>query len=78
MTTITVEIDKEKDIDSLKAYLTEAGYSFEVAEEQVEYTTEFKAMLDQRYEEIISGKVQMIDGAESERQVAELIARKRK
>jgi hypothetical protein len=57
MATITIEIDKDKDLS-----------------EDVEYTAEFKAMLDERYDEIISGRVKMISGEESQRQIDELIA----
>jgi hypothetical protein len=67
MATITIEIDKGQDVSALKDYLSQSGYRYEFDEEEVEYTPEFKAELDRRYEEYVSGKVPAITAEESRR-----------
>jgi len=73
--TITIEIDKDKDTSALKEYLSQSGYKFEVDEDDdVEYTDEFKAMLDRRWDDYESGRVKMVSAEESQRQIAALLA----
>ena len=73
MTTITIEIDKDKDLNALKSYLSEAGYRFEVAEEDVQYTPEFKQLLDQRYEDYKSGKMPVVSAEESQKSIKRIL-----
>lgn len=54
MTTITIEIDREQDLSALKEVIDQMGLKYEVEEyDHLEYTDEFKAMLDKRYEEYL-------------------------
>lgn len=74
MRTLTVEIDDDKDIDGLKAYLTKSGYRFEVGENGTsEYSDEFKSMLDKRYDDYLDGKMPVISADESKRRINSLL-----
>ena len=50
----------------------------DIKESAVEYTDEFKAELDQRYESYRSGKAKMITAAESKKRVIKILKSKRK
>lgn len=76
MTTITVEIDKDKDLSALKAYLLKSGFKFEIDEqEDFQYTDDLKMMVNERYEGYKNGKVALISPEESQNQIHKLLSK---
>lgn len=76
MTTITVEIDKDKDLSALKTYLLKSGFKFEIDEqEDFQYTDDLKMMVNERYEGYKNGKVALISPEESQNQIHKLLSK---
>jgi len=76
MTTITVEIDKDKDISALKEFIGQLGLSYQVdTDEGTLYTTEVKNMLDQRYNDYLAGNAETISAGDSQKRIKELLAK---
>ena len=74
MTTITVEISKAKDLDAIKSFIANLGLKYDLDKsEDLVYTDEVKKMLDTRYEEIKSGKVNLISAEESNKRIEQLL-----
>lgn len=78
MTTLTVEIDKARDLSALKEFIAQLGLNYEIDEqEELNYTDEVKQTLDNRYQEYKEGKVQMISEEESREEILRLLASKK-
>jgi hypothetical protein len=78
MTTITVEIDKDKDLSDLKQFIDRMGLKYEVEEDEgLLYTDELEKLLDIRYEEYKNGSVEMISAIESQKKIHALLASKK-
>jgi len=78
MTTITVEIDKDKDLSALKEFIGRLGLKYHVEDEEaLLYTDEVKIMLDKRYADYQDGK-EMVRAEESQQRIQSLLAGKRK
>jgi hypothetical protein len=79
MTTITVEIGKDKDLSALKEFIGRLGLNYQVDErEGVLYTEDVKNMLDKRYNDYLEGAVEMTSAEESQRKIKNLLAVKSK
>jgi hypothetical protein len=75
MTTITVEIDKDKDLLALKEFAGRLGLKYQVEErEGILYTDEVKDMLDKRYHDYREGVVEMVSAEESQKKIQDLLA----
>lgn len=75
MTTLTVEIDKAKDLSALKEFIAQLGLNYQIDEQEEFYLTdEIKQTLDDRYQEYKEGKVKMITEEESQEEVLRLLA----
>jgi hypothetical protein len=61
MTTITVKIDKENDLSAMKELIDRLGLQYQ-ADDAGDglYTNEFKNLLDQRYEDYLNGKAEIV------------------
>jgi hypothetical protein len=78
MTTITVEIDKDKDVSALKEFIGRLGLKYHVEDnEALLYTDEIKITLDKRYADYQSGK-EMVSAEESQQKIQALLAAKSK
>jgi hypothetical protein len=79
MTTITVEIDKDKDISAVKEFIGHLGLKYYINDHKnLVYTDEIKAGLDERYASYAEGKVKLVDAEESRRKIRELLTSKSK
>jgi len=77
MTTFTVEIDKDKDLSTLKEIAGKLGLKYQVDErEGLLYTDDLKNMLDKRYQEYQDGAVELINAKESQKRIQDLLASK--
>lgn len=75
MTIVTIEIDNGKDISDLKRYLSAEGFKFDIDEQtEVGYSDEFKLMLNERYEEYVTGKAKIVSSQESKERIARILA----
>ncbi len=75
MTTITVKIDKENDLSAMKELIDRLGLQYQVEDAgDGLYTNEFKNMIDQRYEDYLNGKAEIISEEESRERVKNLLA----
>jgi hypothetical protein len=78
MTTITVEIDKDKDLLDLKKFIDQLGLKYQVEEnEDLLYADELKNSLDKRYSDYTSGLVDMVSSSESQEKIQTLLAAKK-
>lgn len=79
MATITVEVNKDKDLSAVKEFIARLGLKYHVKDsEGLLYTDEIKSMLDNRYNDYLQGKVDLIDGEESRERIQGLLADKSK
>ena len=75
MTTITVEIGKDKDLSALKEFIGRLGLNYHVDErEGLLYTEDVKNMLDKRYNDYLEGAVEMVSAEESQKKIQDLLA----
>jgi hypothetical protein len=73
MTTITVEITKDKDLTAIKEFIAQLGLKFRVADtELLVYTDELKNMLDQRYADYQAGNINLISEEESRQKIQKI------
>ncbi|CAN5503102.1 hypothetical protein BH09BAC6_BH09BAC6_22640 [soil metagenome] len=78
MTTLTVEIDKDKDLSALKDFISGLGLKYQVENtDSVVYTNELINMLDSRYNDYQQGKVELVSPTESKNRIQELLAAKK-
>jgi hypothetical protein len=78
MTTITVEINEDKDLSALKEVIAQLGLKYHVEEnEGLVYTDEIKAMLDKRYADYKNG-IKMVSSEESKQEIEALLSGKNK
>jgi len=74
MTTLTVEINKDKDLLALKEFIGQLGLKYEIEENgALLYTDEVKKTLDNRYSDYKAGNVIMISAEESKKRVQALL-----
>ena len=74
MTTLTVEIVKDKDLSALKEFIGQLGLTYMIEDnERLFYTDEFRNELDRRYAEYKEGK-EMISAEESQKRIQNLLA----
>ena len=74
MTTLTVEIGKDKDLSALKEFADRLGLKYQVEErEGMLYTDEVKNMLDKRYHDYREGIVELIRAGESQKKIHDLL-----
>jgi hypothetical protein len=74
MTTLTVKIDKDKDLSALKELIGQLGLKYQVDEiKGLLYTTEVKNELDRRYAEYQEGNVEMVSANESKKKIQALL-----
>ena len=74
MTTLTVEIVKDKDLSALKEFIGQLGLTYLIEDnERLFYTDEFKNELDRRYAEYKEGK-EMISAEESQKRIQNLLS----
>jgi hypothetical protein len=79
MTTITVEIDKDKDVSAVKEFIGRLGLKYQInADKGLEYTNEIKSVLDARYADYLEGKVDLVGAKESQKRIQELLTDKNK
>jgi hypothetical protein len=79
MTTITVEIDKDKDVSAVKKFIGQLGLKYQInTDKGFEYTNEIKSVLDTRYASYLKGKVELVSAEESQKRIQELLAVKNK
>ncbi len=79
MTTLTVEIGKDKDLLALKEFADGLGLKYQVEErEGMLYTDEVKNMLDKRYHDYHEGMVATVSADESQKKIQDLLAAKSK
>ncbi|HWZ03941.1 MAG TPA: hypothetical protein VNX40_10065 [Mucilaginibacter sp.] len=78
MTTLTIEIDKDKDLSALKEFIGHLGLKYQIEEnEGLLYTDELKNELDRRYAEYQQGK-EMVSAEESQKRIQNLLVSKGK
>ena len=79
MTTITVEIDKDKDLSAVEEFIAGLGLTYHILPaEPTFYTDDLKNTLDQRYDDYLQGKVELIEADDSKEKIAALLAGKSK
>lgn len=77
MTTITVEIGKDRDLSAIKDFIGQLGLKYQVEErEGLLYTDEVKNMLDTRYNDYQEGTIEMVSANESQKKIQDLLAAK--
>ena len=75
MTTLTVEIDKDKDLSAVKEFIGRLGLKYhEEDTEGLLYTDEIKNVLDERYDDYLKGKVDLVGATESQKRIQDLLA----
>jgi hypothetical protein len=78
MTTLTVEIDKDKDLSALKEFIGRLGLKYAVEDNDgLLYTDEVKSELDKRYQDYLEG-MEMVSAEESKKKIQILLATKSK
>ncbi len=79
MTTITVEVDEDKDISAVKEFIARLGLRYHISpKENLFYIDELKSVLDQRYNDYLLGKVDLVGAEESREKIEALLAAKSK
>jgi hypothetical protein len=79
MTTITVEIEKDKDMSAVKEFIGRLGLRYQInTDKGLEYTNEIKSVLDTRSAGYLEGKVDLVGAEESQKRIQELLAVKNK
>ena len=77
MTTLTVEINREKDLSALKEFIGQLGLKYEVEENKgLLYTDEVKNTLDSRYADYQGGNITLISAEESKNRAHALLIKK--
>ncbi len=77
MTTLTIEVDKDKDLTAIKEFIGRLGLKYQVdAGESLLYTDDLKRELDKRYTEYKEGRIELVDEAESKRRIQNIISGK--
>jgi len=77
MTTITVEIDKEKDILAVTEFIGNLGLKYHVNDDEgLTYTDELKELLDERYAGYTNGRVSLVSEKESQKRIQALLSSK--
>jgi hypothetical protein len=79
MTTLTIEIDKDKDLSALKDFIGKLGLQYQVEKRAgLLYTDEVKNELDKRYADYRDGTVEIVSAEESQAKIQALLAVKGK
>ena len=74
MTTITVEIEADKDLSALKEFINQLGLKYQVEEENaLIFTEELKNLLDNRQQNYLAGNVSILSADESQNRVQNLL-----
>jgi hypothetical protein len=74
MTTITVEINKDRDLSAIKDFIGGLGLKYQIEENDgLLYNDEVKNMLDKRYNDYQEG-MEMVSAEESQKKIKDLLA----